>query len=582
MNCNYCDFKCNTEENLNLHFNKEHKEEQEEYDKNNDIIENTDINDDYEETIKNKENDDKKIKARLEELKKIADEAEKREFDQIFNGQKGLADIFVEYNKDKIKLEDTKISNGYYYSEISGLWEKKEKAFFVTKCVEYLERYLVDQLKKYIERPEKDRDTETQKKITFILTKCRTLGFVRDIFDIAKSYLVDVDFCNRVNVGDHTVHLVAFKNGVYDMKEGKLRPFRKEDELSYTLPYNYREEDTKLKKIKQEIKELIKKISNNNDKDLEFNLYWLGYCLTGYTKEQRFLLMVGEKASNGKTTLFEIFEISLPIYTMKFSNKTFNLGNEKSHKQFAMLRGRPIRLVFIEELDEKTQDMASIKDFTGGRKITSEIMYGTMNDNLIIRCKLNLVSNKNVIFKTDKGVERRGLLQEAKSIFMEEKDYKKLPLNRRDGKFIKDKNLLEKFKDDDYKLAFTLLIMEYSKKYITNGFNQELIETPENNFKELCGENDTMKSFIEEFFEITENDKDRIHKDEFTTLYNIKFKSKTKWAVLMSDIKRHLTYDPKAKIKGKSGCILGIKSRLEINNEPEQFGDNIVVVNDSV
>ena len=114
-------------------------------------------------------------------------------------------------------------------------------------------------------------------------------------------------------------------------------------------------------------------------------------------------------------------------------------------------------------------------------------------------------------------------------------------------------------------MAFVSILIDYAKKYIKDGLY--VPEHIEDNFKSLCKENDTMESFINEFYDITENEKDRIHKDEFTELYNMKFKSKTKWAVLMSDVKRILNYDPKAKSKGRQGCITGIKEKAE------KFGD---------
>ena len=91
-----------------------------------------------------------------------------------------------------------------------------------------------------------------------------------------------------------------------------------------------------------------------------------------------------------------------------------------------------------------------------------------------------------------------------------------------------------------------------------------------NNFKELCEENDQMKTFIDSNFEITNDNKDRIHKDDFVEFYNEINKTKLNWTYLMSDVKRiGLIYDRIKRVDNKKGVILGLKRKemlLENNN----------------
>ena len=561
--CDICGLKCEGTIKLNEHKIICEKEEEEFYKKNEEIIEAT-----KEDEEKEKQQPKIDIKKVFDEQKeKLNKELEEKQFNLLFNGEKGLSDIFIDYQKDDIKLIDTKTCKGYHYSQFTNLWEEKEKAYFVSFAMNFLEKYVADELKKYIDNP--NRVHKKVEELTKILNKCRTKSFITNIFELASPYLVDNDFCDNINTKEETKYLLSFKNGVYDIEKGKLRNRTRADCMSECLPFDYNEDNDLIIKKKDEIKKIIFTISNENEQDYDFNLRWFGYNITGDIKEQKFLIGLGERASNGKTTLFEIFEQCLPIYTLKMKNNTFNKNNKTSHKQFAMLLRKPIRLSYIEEMDESMQDMALIKDFTGGKRLTNEVMFGTMvKGGIKLTSKLTLIGNKNVIFSPDNGALRRGLLEEFKTIFMEEKDYKKLPIERRKGKAIKNKNISNLFNQYEYKMAFISLLIEYAKKYIKEGLI--IPDHIEDNFKSLFKENDTIENFINEFYDITEDNKDRVHKDDFCNLYNLRFKTKTKWAVLLSDIKRHLNYDAKAKESKKpyrQGCILGIKPKKQEEDE---------------
>lgn len=81
-----------------------------------------------------------------------------------------------------------------------------------------------------------------------------------------------------------------------------------------------------------------------------------------------------------KSTIAKLFMNSLPIYSIKLNKRTFNKDYNKSHKQFVKIK-KPIRFVYIEELDEKKLDVDLLKDFVDGDQIGgNEVMYGTCED----------------------------------------------------------------------------------------------------------------------------------------------------------------------------------------------------------
>jgi phage/plasmid-associated DNA primase len=146
--------------------------------------------------------------------------------------------------------------------------------------------------------------------------------------------------------------------------------------------------------------------------------------MTGETKQQKFLCTIGHSAQNGKSTLAKMFDNTFSIYSMKLDKQTFTKDYSKRQKQFALIR-KPVRFVYIEEMDRNKLDGDVLKDFVDGDKINNEIMYGT-SETIILQCKLNLISNNNINFDTDSGIKRRGYSQKFTNKFIPKDDYEKL------------------------------------------------------------------------------------------------------------------------------------------------------------
>ena len=317
------------------------------------------------------------------------------------------------------------------------------------------------------------------------------------------------------------------------------------------LDYDYKESKDR---YTNKVKEIIKSISNDDDETLQFILSYLGYCLTGETKAKKFLILYGASASNGKTTLQEIFSKCLKSYSFKIDRETFNYKYDKFHKQLIQ-SCRPKRMVFLEEMNKNKLDISKLKEFVDGNDTNCNIMYGT-SELVKIDAKLIIATNNNPVFDTDNGIARRGILVECKNKFVDKKVYEKL--KDKSNIYLKDERIMDLFNDDNYRCAFINLLLPYSNQY----YNDGLIVPQKINdaFKELCEDNDIMKSFINNNFEITHNDKDRLSKDEFVLLYNECNKTKLSFRQLLSDIKRlDIEYNRNKRHNNVKGCLIGIK-----------------------
>jgi P4 family phage/plasmid primase-like protien len=470
--------------------------------------------------------------------------------------EKELGEHFNEVNKGLFRVSYNTNSDGGE-SKLKSIFEWDDKLKIYKSISKFsLGNSIVNYYSKFkseynIEDLFDDKDKMREfKKYTTLL---RNLGSKNKVLNIA-SFSIESLITNTENFGDDkekNTHLLNFRNGCYDLIKNEFRQRTKDDCVSIYLNYDYKESQNK---YINKVKDIIRSISNDDEETLGFMLNYLGYCLTGETRAKKFLILYGASASNGKTTLQEIFSKCLNVYSYKIDRETFNYKYDKFHKQLIQCQ-RPKRMVFLEEMNKNKLDISKLKEFVDGNDINCNIMYGT-SDLVKISSKLIIATNNSPVFDTDNGIQRRGLILECKNRFVDKKDYEKL--KGRKGIYLKDERIMDLFDDNTYRLAFINLLIPHAVKYYKEGL---IVPDEINNaFKELCEENDTMKSFINDQFEITNNDSDRIGKDEFVSMYNERFRLKLRFRQLLSDIKRlGIEYNRQKRHNGKKGCLIGIK-----------------------
>jgi hypothetical protein len=324
------------------------------------------------------------------------------------------------------------------------------------------------------------------------------------------------------------------------------------------------------KAVKNEVVEVLKKICNSDDEDFDFITNFLAYCVTSETKEQKYLNVVGPSASNGKSTIIKLMEEALSIYIFKAKKDLFSEAYSKGHKYFAQTKNK--RIVYIEELDKKKVDADLIKDVVDGNQINNEVLFAT-TEKIDINFKLMFLSNNLMNFDADSGIKRRLIHFEFRNKFVAQQDLEKERLNHKIGKvFALDNSLVSKFhNNDDYKNALIHILIKKAKQYFDIGLTipDKYVEIA----KEICEENDKFKNFFENHFEITNNDSDRIAKDELRDMYNTYTKCNFSASSIMTDIQRlQLNYNRglRCMYNGVSlrGVIIGIKKLKGQQSEP--------------
>ncbi len=195
--------------------------------------------------------------------------------------------------------------------------------------------------------------------------------------------------------------LFNVQNGTLDLRTGEIRPHDRADMITKISPVEYRpfEECPKWKKFLEEI--LL-----GRQEVINYLKRFLGYCLTGLTREQLFVIAWG-LGENGKTVIANVLLHIFGDYAGEFPTESLMVRkNEGIPNDLAALRG--CRLAMFAE-SESGQRLAEsrLKSLTGGDLVAARYLYGEFFS-FTPQCKLILRTNHRPHIRgTDHAIWRR-------------------------------------------------------------------------------------------------------------------------------------------------------------------------------
>ena len=406
----------------------------------------------------------------------------------------------------------------FIYNKNTGLWVHTENLYSIitetiNKCIDGTISMKTKQVNTINDL---DLDSKNDARKTIVSTAnfyskiCKN-GYVSAIEKSYKTILHDPTFYSKL---DSEIDVIAFKNGMYNLKTRQLMPFESTDFLTKKLDYDY--EDANQEDIDFVMKEFLK-ICNVDESHRDYYLSCLAQTLTGRPLKVLYYL-VGLTGDNGKSMLLDSMKTIFPIYISKIESEVIEKGSRDSHKSLAELRGK--RLVYIEELDKKRLNEKLLKEMSGGDSINYKVMYGTSTD-LFIRFNLFMISNHTPNLKSDGGTKNRNRMITFESQFpdeQEEDDY--------DNKvFIQDKELRTKL-TTKYRNAFINILLEYANTYYKEGSTKPIPQAFKDDTETLNTVNeDRMDEFLKS--NLVLHEKGSLNKVDLVRAYKLETGYKT-------------------------------------------------------
>jgi hypothetical protein len=316
---------------------------------------------------------------------------------------------------------------------------------------------------------------------------------------------------------DADPYLIAFKNGVYDLKLNIFRPGRPEDFLSKSMPINYinfSEDDEKVQEVHTFFEQVFP--------DKSLRKYFLDVSsdiFVGGNHEKIVLFWTGD-GDNGKSVTQSLFEKMLGKLSIKLNTNIITGKKPSAGSTFAELAraGGGVRQAVMEEPDgDEAINVGVFKNLSGNDSFYARDLFekGKDTKEIVPLFKLVFICNKLPRIKyADKAVWNRVRVIPFESTFCrpegtnpapdsyeEQLRQKRFPMDKQFGKKIP--NLLEP-------LAWVLL---QHRQKITNRVEPDKVRAATEIYRK---QNDIYRQFIEE--SIAE---DQTKYMSLTELYNL-------------------------------------------------------------
>jgi len=347
------------------------------------------------------------------------------------------------------------------------------------------------------------------------INNLKNYSYKIQVMNESKRLFYDEDFFKNL---DLNIYLIGFENGVYDLKTGEFREVRPEDNISFSVGYDYTSEI--ILDIRNVILDLFEK--SLPDKDVrEFTLTFLGSTLIGRNKNELFVNFEGS-GGNGKGVITTLHDYALGDYAGTLDNAylTNTSSSQESHnsKLISIFKKRYVQV--NEPPKGKTLNQDFIKELTGNDKMQIRKAHSA-DPEICDSAMFKLVMLCNKMPKIE-DTHDGGFLRRYKGVNFPNRFVDREPT--KSNEFRADPNLKTLLKEDvRYRQQYMIILLEYVRIYVQNNEMIKIPELVEKNTKSILQAQDYYSEFIDFNLDITGREEDNMTVkellDEFQTYY---------------------------------------------------------------
>lgn len=456
----------------------------------------------------------------------------KYNMDLLKNTEGDLADLFITlYGQEHIFFEKMHyFYNGVYWEEnTSGNKMKKSIRTELTKLyADELVNIGLDMKKHADDELMSKKLKEDNIKIKNIMDTINSYTRINNIFGFINTGIErtadDIDWENKP-------YYFAFKNKIYDLKKNNWIHPLKDDYITITTGYDWREPtDDEIKTLR----DIIDTILPHKD---EQRLYMtiLAQAMVGETLEK--FIMANGNGGNGKGVINEL------VYEM-FGNYAYNCANnvllaplkQGSNPEVANMGYK--RIVFYREPEENQKiNVATMKELTGGSEINARKNYSNNTSTKLMATHI-LECNKRLKLsgKVDNALTRRLCDIPFRSTFTPNPD-------EFCGDYVYQANKdykTQHFKET-YKYALFKILVEHLTDYIANGekIDEYICPSVQERTQRYLESNDEIKSWFDGRYKKTD---DKTEVIKLCDMHEV-FKNSDLWVNMSKREKREMSYN---------------------------------------
>ena len=301
----------------------------------------------------------------------------------------------------------------------------------------------------------------------------------------------DLLFYDRL---DENPNVIAFKNGVWELKEKRFRTLEPEDMISIGIDYDYIPErnDTYYSQVQKYWKTM-----HPQEEQREYLLKTIARQMYGDHGANLLHMHAGYlgSAANGKTTFFDLMDKCFGEYVRKFG---VELLVAKARSEY----GRPMpeyhnwkgrRILYCTE--PKSEDMLNsgvLKEITGGEKMMYRLMYSNQTHTFDPQFKMHIMCNDPPqVDGGDEVVKRRIRKVDYISRFVPKEE-----VDESNNLYLRDDDFISNMKNNT---AFKMEFSRYILDHYDHDFHYKCPSFIESNSKVYLTDNDSIRQFVEEY-----------------------------------------------------------------------------------
>jgi putative DNA primase/helicase len=285
-------------------------------------------------------------------------------------------------------------------------------------------------------------------------------------------------------------YVIAFDNGVYDLKNKCFRNAKPEELVTLTTGYDYAPEIPKYRK------QLMKVLNNivDDPEELKYMLNTMSLTLLGLNPLEEFYIWIGT-GSNGKGVLAKLINKTLGGYydsiDIEYLIKSGNNGNSKQADPIIARKKGKRGVVSTESENNAKLREAKLKELSGGDEIQCRELWGsTFNYNPVFSLFIQ-TNHKPEIDGTDQGMKRRLRFVYFLNKFVDD------PTKPNERKI---NRLLKETIDNDIniRISFFNILLEHYNEIEKTDYRFPIPKRIKNDTDNFFRENDPLQGFMDD------------------------------------------------------------------------------------